>query len=364
MSELSLYVHVPFCKSKCSYCDFYSAPGSSGAVSAYADALCNQIRESKDAGAEISTVYFGGGTPSLLSKSSFSAICAALRETFDLSALTEWTVECNPESVSEEKTNCWLNCGVNRVSMGVQSFSDPCLNRLGRVHTGAQAKIAYGILRKTGVKNVSLDLMLALPGQSRADVKNDLEEMLQLQPEHISAYLLSVEPDSRFGREGIVEANEETQRSLYLLTDRILTQAGYEHYEISNFARPGFASRHNTVYWNGGDYLGFGPGAAGFRSGVRYRIPADTERYILSQGRISPLTEEVVNEEERARESIFLGLRRSSGIPFSLIPTEKQALARLLVQRGDAEISSGRFALTASGFLISNQVIASFFSEK
>ena len=357
MSNLSLHIHVPFCRRKCNYCDFYSSPATPGEVSSYATALCNQIGTSPQKGAKISTVYFGGGTPSLLSQADFVSIISALQKTFDLSACSEFTVECNPESVLPALAKVWRDWGVNRVSMGVQTFCDDQLKILGRLHTKARATEAFRELREAGFQNISLDLMAALPGQTENDLRADLEQMLALNPEHLSVYLLKVEPGSVFGLKGIAEAEDEVQRSMYLLTHEILTCAGYEHYEISNFAKPGYRAKHNGVYWAGGEYLAFGPGASGYCDGVRYHIPADTAEYCRKNGLVSPIVDETVDFEESQKEAIFLGLRLSEGIDRTLIPKEKESFVKTLCNHGYAILTDHRFALTPEWFLVSDYVI-------
>lgn len=364
MSDLSAYIHVPFCRRKCNYCDFYSAPSDSGAVSSYAQSLVNQIRSSTEKGRGLKTVYFGGGTPSLLSESDFSLIVSALREAFDLSVCEEFTVECNPESVTPSLAAGWRKCGVNRISMGVQTFHDQHLKTLGRLHTAHRAKVAYEELRKAEFTNISLDLMAALPGQTEDEFRSDLETMIALAPEHLSVYLLKVEPNSAFGRGGVAEADEEIQRRMYLLADGLLAEAGYEHYEISNFARPGYRALHNSVYWNGGEYLAFGPGASGFLKGIRYHIPADTAEFCRCSGMVDPIVDEEINLAESRREAVFLGLRLSDGIDRSLIPREKDSFVRALCQMGLGVLSSDKFALTPEGFLVSDYVISELLPER
>lgn len=364
MSKLSAYLHVPFCKRKCNYCDFYSAPPTDGAVSSYAKCLCEQIRNSSAAGESLYTVYVGGGTPSLLSQEDFTLIVRVLRETFDCSHLAEFTVECNPESVSPSLVEAWRNCGVDRVSMGVQSFRDPHLRRLGRLHDGDMAKGAYRMLRQGGVSNISLDLMAALPDQTLEEFESDLFQMVDLSPEHLSVYLLSVEPDSVFGREGVRGGDEDLQHSMYLLADRILCAHGYEHYEISNFAKPGMRAKHNGVYWAGEEYLAFGAGASGFYEGIRYRIPADTAGFCAAGGRVSPIVEEILDEEGARLESLFLGLRLSDGIDRSLISAEKLPFLHTLCREGLGTLTESRFSLTPQGFLVSDYVISQLMAER
>lgn len=357
MSNLSAYLHVPFCRKKCNYCDFFSAPPTDGAVSSYTDALCRQIRSSSEQGRGLDTVYIGGGTPSLLCEREISQIVTALRETFDLSLCREFTLECNPESVTPSLAETWRSLGIDRISMGVQSFCDPRLHALGRLHSADRAREAYGILRAVGFDNVSLDLMAALPDQTEDELRFDLESVLSLAPEHVSLYLLKVEPSSAFGRTGVAERDEEVQRTFYLLADSLLTAGGYEHYEISNFAKNGRRAVHNSVYWQGGEYLAFGPGASGYLRGIRYRIPDSTEAFCASNGSIPPIIEQTVDAQEALREQVLLGLRLSDGIPRSLIPPSAQAFVERLCGEGLAKLSSDRFSLTAEGFLVSNYVI-------
>ncbi len=364
MNNRSLYIHVPFCRRKCNYCDFYSSPAAPGEVSSYAKALCHQIRKGPAIGETVRTVYFGGGTPSLLSATDFSEIVSALNETFDLSSCEEFTVECNPESVTPALAEVWACYGVDRISMGVQTFSEKQLQALGRLHTKDRALDAYRELRTAGFQNISLDLMAALPGQTEEALKDDLQQMLDLSPEHLSVYLLKVEPGSVFGLKGVAEAEEELQRAMYLLTHDVLTFAGYEHYEISNFAKPGFRAKHNSVYWAGGEYLAFGPGASGYYNGVRYHIPPNTAEFCAKNGLISSVTDEIVDAEEARKESVFLGLRLSDGICRSFLPKEKEPFAKTLCTHGYATLTEDRFALTAEGFLISDYVIRELLPER
>ncbi len=310
------------------------------------------------------TVYFGGGTPSLLSAADFTAIVTALKDTFDLSSCREFTVECNPESVTPSLAEVWRQNGADRISMGIQTFSDQRLSLLGRLHTASRGAEAYYELRAAGFENISLDLMIALPGQTEAELQEDLYRMLELSPEHLSAYLLKVEPGSLFGLKGVPEAHEEVQRALYLLSHRILTDGGYEHYEISNFAKPGFRAKHNGVYWAGGEYFAFGPGASGYYNGVRYRIPADTAAFCRENGALKPVVDEVLDAAEVRRESVFLGLRLSDGICRSLIPKEKESFVRSLCDHGLARMTDSRFALTAEGFLVSDYLISELLPDR
>ena len=364
MSNLSAYLHVPFCRRKCNYCDFFSAPPTSEAVSSYVNALCSQIRASSCRGEALRTVYVGGGTPSLLSEDDFTALVAALLDTFDLTSCVEFTVECNPESVTESWAKRLYSLGVNRISMGVQTFSDAALRRLGRLHTAAEAEKAFRILRDAGFSNISMDLMAALPEQDLSALESDLDRMISLSPEHISVYLLKIEPNTPFGLTGVTEQDEETQRKMYLLTHQKLTEAGYEHYEISNFAKQGRRAVHNCVYWTGGEYLAFGPGASGFRDGVRYRIPENTAEFCRLNGLVSPFVEERVDAYAQKAEAIFLGLRMSDGIPLAWIDCKKMPFLQRLCEEGLGVLADQRFSLTAEGFLVSDGIVSALMPDK
>ncbi len=364
MNNLSIYIHVPFCRKKCNYCDFYSAPPTPGAVSSYAQALCNQIRNTPQKGRAIYSVYFGGGTPSLLPEADFTAIAKTLYETFDLSSCQEFTVECNPESVTPSLAEAWKKSGVNRISMGIQTFSDLQLKTLGRLHDRVKALSSYEVLQQAGFDNISLDLMMALPGQTLDDLTDDLNQMISLNPRHLSVYLLKIEPNSVFGSVGVPESSDELQRECYLLAHKMLTEAGYEHYEISNFAKPGYRAKHNSAYWQGGEYLAFGPGASGFCDSVRYCIPSDTARFCTEMGMISPVLEEIVDGVECRKEAVFLGLRLADGISRSLIDQEKLPFIQQLCDLGYATLTDDRFSLTAEGFLISDYVIRELLPER
>ncbi len=299
-----------------------------------------------------------------MSETEFLAVVDALKTTFDLSDCEEFTVECNPESVTESLAKTWLDAGVDRVSMGVQTFSDKYLFRLGRLHDRAKALESYQTLQKVGFRNISLDLMMALPEETNEDLREDLKQLIALSPQHCSVYLLKIEAESVFGKQGMKDAPDEVQREHYLIAHQLLAEAGYEHYEISNFAKPGFRAKHNTVYWKGGEYLAFGPGASGYCDGVRYHIPADTSEFCAKAGHLQSVLDEVIDREEAKKEAVFLGLRLSEGIPAALIPPEKQAFAARLCSEGFATMTQERFALTPEGFLVSDYVIRELLPER
>lgn len=322
MSDLSLYIHIPFCVRKCRYCDFLSAPENTGERARYIEALGREMKcRSEDLKkARVKTVFWGGGTPSLLSPAEFREIAKGLKAcTGEWAGDTEWTIEANPGTLDAEKAGEWRRAGVNRVSLGVQAAQDRLLERIGRIHTFLQAKESVGILREAGFSNINLDLMMGLPGQDLNDWKGTLEEALNLAPEHLSCYSLILEEGTpllravREGREILPE--EEEERAMYEYTLRRLEKAGYRQYEISNFAKPRYACRHNLVYWELGEYQGLGLGAASYREGRRLKNTTDLAAYIRAE---DPTKLDTVEEEsslkDQMEEWMFLGMRKTEGV--------------------------------------------------
>ena len=348
------YVHIPFCRAKCAYCGFYSMCASAQTIHEYVLRLVRQIRSDKP-GFVLDTAYIGGGTPSLLEPEDLGAVCEALWE-IGLQPGAEFTVEVNPESVTDAFLETAKRGGVNRISMGVQSFDDAELRQLGRLADTETCLRAVERIRKHGFENLSIDLMLAIPGQSDASLMQTLRRTVELRPEHLSAYLLKVEDGTPFARAGICEQDEEVQRRRYLDTSAFLSEHGYEHYEISNFARPGFRARHNSSYWQGKPYAAYGCGAHGY-DGVRRWYYAEDAEAFLRTGKARKITEQVLTEEDRHQERILLGLRTSDGIRTTDIAPEKRFLLPLLAERGLLRFTTDGFALTPEGFLVSDTVI-------
>ena len=323
MSDLSLYIHIPFCVRKCRYCDFLSAPENTGERARYIEALGREMKcRSEDLKkARVKTIFWGGGTPSLLSPAEFREIAKGLKTcTGEWAGDAEWTIEANPGTLDAEKAGEWRRAGVNRVSLGVQAAQDRLLERIGRrIHTFRQAKESVGILREAGFSNINLDLMMGLPGQDLNDWKETLEEALNLAPEHLSCYSLILEEGTpllravREGREILPE--EEEERAMYEYTLRRLEKAGYRQYEISNFAKPRYACRHNLVYWELGEYQGLGLGAASYREGRRLKNTTDLAAYIRAE---DPTKLDTVEEEsslkDQMEEWMFLGMRKTEGV--------------------------------------------------
>ena len=372
-TPLGIYIHVPFCRSKCQYCDFYSVTNKDDRLlDAYQDAVCAHIREAGALAPEyvVDTVYFGGGTPSFFGADGMAAILNTVRKAFRVSASAEITFEANPDSVSDRLLRRLRSEGFNRVSLGIQCDDDEILKKLGRPHTYKQAVAAVQRIRKFGFKNLSLDLMYGLPGQSLQAWERTLTNVLKLQPEHISCYGLKVEEGTPLFeyQEFCNLADDDTQADMYLSAVEILRQHGYRQYEISNFCRKGNVSRHNLKYWNLEPYLGFGPNASSDFGGSRFTIIRDLKGYIDGIRRGGQVLQEVqqIASRERAGEYLMMRLRTVAGIdpkiyerrfllPFA--PLEKKLLE--CKERGLAgKTFDGRWHLTPNGFLVSNSIIS------
>jgi oxygen-independent coproporphyrinogen-3 oxidase len=322
----ALYLHVPFCRRKCPYCDFYSLAGHASQLAHYPDLLIRHLRLAAASGlwkGPFGTVFFGGGTPSLLPAEAAARVLAAARAEFGLEAAAEVSLEANPGTVTPETLAGYRAAGINRLSFGVQSFSAEHLRRLGRIHSPAEAVAAVGWARAAGFENISIDLMFALPGQREADLAEELDQALALAPDHLSCYGLSVEERTPFyhlHRTGGLELpDEERYAALYLALHERLTQAGYEHYEISNYARPDRQCLHNLGYWQRLAYLGVGAGAHSFLDagwGERQSVVADLSRYAqrLGRGENPAQTLETFDRRGAMAETLYLGLRTAAGV--------------------------------------------------
>ena len=322
----ALYLHVPFCRRKCPYCDFYSLAGHASQLAHYPDLLIRHLRLAAASGlwkGPFGTVFFGGGTPSLLPAEAAARVLATARAEFGLEAAAEVSLEANPGTVTPETLAGYRAAGINRLSFGVQSFSAEHLRRLGRIHSPAEAVAAVGWARAAGFENISIDLMFALPGQRDADLAEELDQALALAPDHLSCYGLSVEERTPFyhlHRTGGLELpDEERYAALYLALHERLTQAGYEHYEISNYARPDRQCLHNLGYWQRLAYLGVGAGAHSFLDagwGERQSVAPDLSRYAqrLGRGENPTQTLETFDRRGAMAETLYLGLRTAAGV--------------------------------------------------
>jgi len=361
-SPLGLYLHIPFCRQRCHYCSFNTGPYRPAAMERFLRALLREIDSVGEAAwagdITIGTVFFGGGTPSLLEAPEMENILDRLRKRFALAPVAEVTVECNPESLTREKAEGYRLAGVNRLSLGVQSLDDDLLLRLGRLHSPDEARRAFDAARSAGIDNLSVDLMYGLPGLDRARWELTVSEILAWGPEHLSAYALTLDEGSRWAGEGVAGLpDEDTVTAQYWALARLAHGAGYEHYEISNYARPGRRSRHNQVYWRAEEYLAFGPGACGFLGEVRYGNVKPVERYcaMLEAGGLPLGTHEVLTAAQRKAEKLILGLRLADGVPLAWLEGRRPLIdtwrsLELL------EVAGGRCRLTEAGFLLSDSL--------
>ena len=370
---LGIYIHVPFCRSKCQYCDFYSVTSKKECdFDGYLEAVCTHIREAGPQAPNhiVDTIYFGGGTPSFFGGDGMATIMAAIRRSFDVIDDAEITFEANPDSVSDKLLRRLRAEGFNRVSLGIQTDNDELLRKLGRPHTYAQAVTAVQRIRKAGFRNLSLDLMYGLPGQTLSAWEQTLENVLKLNPEHMSCYGLKVEQGTPLYdyKDFCNLPDDDTQADMYLSAVDILKARGFRQYEISNFARKGMTSKHNLKYWTGGEYLGFGPDASSDFSGKRFTIIRDLPGYISgirTGGRVIEDVQEVP-VRERAGEYLMMRLRTSLGIgqedyeKHYLLPFAPLAeYLEQCIDRGTAiNTESGNYRLTPKGFLISNSIIS------
>ncbi len=370
-----LYIHIPFCKQRCRYCAFYSTT-QHHLQQDYTNAICSELELRKEyiKGATIETIYFGGGTPSLLTTEQLTSILATIKKEYSISPAAEITIECNPDDLTPSHLAMLHKQGFNRISMGVQSFCDEQLQRLGRRHTADSARQAVKNARIAGFRNISIDLMFALPCSTLEQWKSDLRSAIALQPEHISAYNLTYEegtPLYRALQKGeITELSEEENIAQFNTLIEELGKAGYHHYEISNFAKPGRESRHNSSYWNDTPYLGCGAGAHSYNGTSRGWNIADIAQYIkgINEGVPAFEVEELTNEE-RYNDAILTRLRTAEGLPLAWVKEKfgntlynyMMRVARKEIAFGNLqEKPNGNLALTPKGFFVSNAVIREF----
>ena len=372
-APLGIYIHVPFCRSKCQYCDFYSlSVKDDKLMDGYLSAICAHIREAGALapGYKVDTIYFGGGTPSFFGAEGMATILTTIRRNFDVDNNAEITFEANPDSVSDKLLSRLRAEGFNRVSLGIQTDDDEVLKKLGRPHSYAQAMSAFHRIRKAGFRNISVDLMYGLPGQTLSAWQSTLENVLTLNPEHISCYGLKLEPGTPMYdyRDYAKLPDDDAQADMYLAAVEILKSHGFRQYEISNFARKGLYSRHNMKYWTGGEYLGFGPSASSDFAGKRFTLVRSLPAYIKGIREQGIIIDEVqeIPRRERAGEYLMMRLRTVSGISaedyermflLSFEPIAEQ-LERNRQLGYVARTEDNRWHLTPKGFLISNTIIS------
>ncbi len=358
-----LYVHVPFCPKVCPYCSFYKEASDKNRTRAFLDAVLLEA-EKHSPTLRPTTIFFGGGTPSALSTSQLDFLLAGLHDRLDLSAVTEWTLEMNPATVSLEKARALRALGVNRISMGVQSWDDTLLHTLGRVHSAAQAERSYHILREAGFTNINLDLIFAVPGQTRDQWATSLARTVALAPEHISAYCLTYEEDTEYFlrlQRGEFIPDNELDADLFELTMDHLGPAGYDQYEISNFAKSGRECRHNLAYWQSADYLGLGPSAFSTVGDQRWKNVSSTEDYVEKiNATLDPADfREPAPPTLRTTERLAFALRTSTGIPAADLNDYPTQL-RDLQSAGYLEKTDAHYRLTRSGRLLADEIAETF----
>ena len=372
-TPLGIYVHVPFCRSKCQYCDFYSlTTKDDNLLDGYLDAVCDHIKEAGPLAPnyKVDSIYFGGGTPSFFGADGLAIILTAIRRHFDVTQDAEITFEANPDSVNDKLLHRLRAEGFNRVSLGIQCDNDEILKRIGRPHTYAQAVSAFQRIRKAGFRNISVDLIYGLPGQTLQSWQDTLDHVLQLNPEHISCYGLKLEEGTPLYeyRDYANLPDDDLQADMYLAAVETLRGRGFKQYEISNFCRKGLQSRHNLKYWTGGEYLGFGPSASSDFAGKRFTLVRDLHTYILGIREGGEVMEDIqeIPLRERAGEYLMLRLRTSLGINreeyerMFLLPFDplEQVLRKHESYYHTAQDGDGRWFLTAKGFLTSNDIIS------
>jgi oxygen-independent coproporphyrinogen-3 oxidase len=381
VSLAGIYIHIPFCRSRCSYCDFATGMYESGIAGQYVSALCSEIKvwPEVEQPSFVDTIYFGGGTPSLLEPTQIARILNSIKDRFEVGDSAEITLEINPgdggasAASRRESTSQWLTAGINRASFGAQTFDDRDLKQLGRTHSAADISSTFQQLRDAGFANINFDLIAGLPGQTLDGWKRNLEAALQLRPEHLSLYLLDVHEGTPLADQikgGMrPKPDDDLAGEMYSTMIEAVCAAGYEHYEISNFSLPGFESRHNTKYWSGGAYYGFGCSAHSY-DGARRRWAneRDAAKYVEMIGRNgSPIVERTNLSDEDARsEWIFLGLRLMRGIDLrnyearfgKNLRSEYNGELDRLMAAGLIEVDSQSLKLTGRGALLSNEVFA------
>ena len=361
-APLSLYIHIPFCKSKCAYCDFASFPGREAMWEAYFAALCGEIRAADDDTHRVETVFFGGGTPSLVPETYIAGALAAAREAFPFAPGAEVSLEANPGTLTMEKLRAYRAMGVNRLSIGVQSFDARLLKDIGRIHTPGEAVEAVRMAKAAGFANISIDLMYGLPGQTMDAWEATLKTALSLPLAHISAYALIVEEGTPMAAREDELPGEEMVLSMQRLCTRALAAAGFARYEISNYARRGFVCRHNLVYWRRGEYLGFGCAAHSFFGGERFRNASNLEDYLrgargLERERVdgAAAREETVMLATRTREGLSLeNWREAFGEDFC---AGREKVLDKLRRAGLLDVADGHVYLTEKGMEVHNAVV-------
>jgi len=382
--KAGLYIHIPFCVKKCAYCDFYSTTTEPSKIEKFLNAAENEVelyaQHPVFAQIKFRTLYIGGGTPSLLSAQQIDKLFQKVLSRFHFAKDFEFTIESNPETISFSKLKEYRSVGINRLSIGVQSFSDSELQTLGRIHSSDQAKKCIEWASQAGCDNINLDLIFAIPGQTLNDWQDNLEQAIQLKPKHLSIYCLTIESGTPLERQilsgKLKKVNEETEREMYLWSIDVLSTAGYQHYEISNFALTGFECKHNLMYWDGSPYLGIGPSAHSYWNGHRQWNVGSLEQYLkLLKSNIKPVAgQEQLSQDQKILEFLYLNLRTIHGIDirqfkyqFNLSFIEKfEKVLERLHNHPDGELfhlQKNILKLTPNGFVLFDEICQYFADE-
>lgn len=369
--ELELYLHIPFCVRKCEYCDFLSGPAGRGRQREYVDALCREIEGCRDyEGYRVSSIFIGGGTPSVLPGEWMEEILGKVKQVFDVAGDAEISMEANPGTVDRDKLERYREAGINRISFGCQSADNQELKMLGRIHSWEMFLESFQLARDAGFENMNVDLMSGLPGQTEESWEKSLRRVAQMEPEHISAYSLIIEEGTPFAEKMLNLPEEDEERRMYERTHQILEEYGYHQYEISNYAKEGKACRHNCGYWKRTEYLGLGLGSASLVKETRFSNTGDMENYLKNSGHPEMIREDVqvLDRESRMEEFMFLGLRMTEGISYRRFEAEfgvsldevygyvieKYSRMGFLERQGD------QLRFTRTGISVSNPILADF----
>lgn len=371
MKELGIYIHIPFCKQKCSYCDFISYSNKHNLVEQYIKTIKQEITENKEKlkEYEITTIYIGGGTPSYIESKHITEVLEEIKQNYNVNNKAEITIEVNPGTATKEKFESYIKTGINRISIGLQTCNDNLLKMIGRIHTFEEFLNTYKLTREVGFKNINVDLMIGLPNQTLEDVEYSLEEITNLKPEHISVYSLIVEDGTPIEKKisiGELELpNEELERKEYWLVKKTLEEVGYKHYEISNFAKIGYESKHNINCWEQKEYVGFGVAAHSYLNSVRFSNVEKIEEYLENTG---PVIHEIQDIDAEKKEYMLLGLRKIQGIKISRFKNKfcsnpiiefKDELNKLVAEKL-IEIDLDDIKLTQKGIDLANIVWEEF----
>jgi len=359
MGEIGLYVHIPFCDKRCTYCDFVTFTDQHSNIDRYLDALIVEMGFYR--GRALSTIFIGGGTPTVLTVAHIDRLLSAIKSTFDTSGLGEATVEANPESSSEDRLRAFQRGGINRISFGFQTANPAQLEKIGRLHTREMFFERFNLARSIGFNNINIDLIFGFDGQDAADWNDTLDRVLAISPEHISTYALKVEPGTPMHRSGVM-VNDDLQADLYIAASNCFRDAGYEHYEISNFSKPGLRSTHNSRYWLNQETVGVGVSSTSFINGERRKNTGALPAYMdaLSKGTLPRQEVNALTPEKLARESLMLKLRLSDGVPYSELEPLNLPMVPVFLRRGLASLDKGLYSLTPQGWLLSNRLYQDF----